>query len=141
VPSSVSPSSGSGYSQTFAFAFSDPAGAADITATQIGINTADVGTSACWMYYAAATNTIYLANDTGVFANAGLVLGSSGTLANSQCSINVSASSVSMSGNTLTLNVALTFEPAFAGAQNVYLWAKNATVSSNFVLESTWIVP
>ena len=141
TPVSVTPSSGSGSSQTFAFAFSDSAGAADITATQIGINTADVGASACWMYYAASAKTIYLADDAGAFANAGLVLGSSGTLENSQCTVNVNASSVSLSGNTLTLNVALTFMPAFAGAKNIYLWVKNATVTSNFVQEGTWTVP
>ncbi len=141
VPVSVTPSSGTGSSQTFAFVFSDSAGAADITAAQIGFNTAMVGTNSCWMYYAAATKTIYLSNNAGAFANPGLVLGSSGTLQNSQCTISVATSSVLLSGNTLTLNLALSFAPAFAGAQNIYMYVQNATLSNGFTQEGTWTVP
>src|SRR5208282_4649908 len=129
--------SGSGASQTFAFAFSDSAGAADITAAQIGINTAVNGTGACWMYFAAGTQMIYLANDAGAFATAGLALGSSGTLQNSQCTINVNTSSVSLSGNTLTLNLVLSFAPGFAGTKNVYMYVQNATQSAGFTKEGT----
>ena len=139
-PVSVTPNSGSGASQTFSFVFTDPAGATDITATQIGINTSAVGASACWMYYAAATELIYLASDAGVFSNAGLALGSSGVLQNSQCTINVSGSSVSLSGDTLTLNLALSFAPTFAGTKNIYLWVRNSSFTSNFIQEGTWTV-
>jgi hypothetical protein len=141
VPVSVTPSSGSGSSQTFAFMFSDAAGAADITAAQIGFNTSMAGTNSCWIYYAAATETIYLANDAGAFANGGLTLGTSGTLQNNQCTITVNTSSVSPSGNTLTLNLALSFAPAFAGTQNIYMYVQNATLSNGFTQEGTWTVP
>src|SRR5277367_3131030 len=140
TPVSVTPSSGTGSSQTFAFAFSDLAGAADITAAQIGFNTSLAGTNSCWMYYAASTETIYLANNAGGFASGGLVLGSSGTLQNSQCTINVATSSVSLSGNTLTLHLAMSFAPAFAGAKNIYMYVQNATVSNGFTQEGTWTV-
>ncbi len=141
VPVSVTPNSGSGSSQTFAFAFSDTAGAADITAAQTGFNTSLAGTNSCWMYYAASTETIYLANNAGAFATGGLVVGSSGTLQNSQCTINVATSSVSFSGNTLTLSLALSFAPAFAGAKNIYMYVQNATLSNGFTQEGTWTVP
>jgi hypothetical protein len=141
VPVSVTPSGESGSSQTFAFAFSDSAGASDITAAQIGFNTSMAGTNSCWMYYAAATETIYLANNAGAFAGGGLVLGSSGTLQNSQCTINVATSSVLLSGDTLTLNLALSFTPAFAGTQNIYMYVQNATLSNGFTQEGTWTVP
>ncbi len=141
VPVSVTPNSGSGASQTFAFAFSDSAGAADITAAQIGFNTSMAGTNSCWMYYAASTQTIYLANDAGAFASGGLVLGASGTLENSQCTITVNTSSVLLSGNTLTLSLALSFAPAFAGTQNIYMYVQNATVGNGFTPEGTWTVP
>ena len=138
---SVTPSSGSGASQTFAFVFSDPAGASDITAAQIGFNTSLAGTNSCWIYYAASTQTIYLANNAGAFASGGLVLGSSGTLQNSQCTINVATSTALLSGNTLTLKLALNFALAFAGAKNIYMYVQNATVAGGFTQEGTWTVP
>jgi hypothetical protein len=137
----VTPNSGSGASETFAFAFSDAAGAADISAAQIGINTSMSGSSSCWMYYAASTNEIYLANNAGSFATAGLTVGTSGTLSNSQCTVNVGSSSASLSGNTLTLNLALSFTPAFAGTKNIYMYVQNATQSNGFTQEGTWTAP
>jgi hypothetical protein len=141
IPVSVTPNTGSGASQTFAFAFSDSAGATDITAAQIGINTVVSGSSACWMYYARSTNMLYLANDAGAFAISPITVGTAGTLSNSQCSINVGTSSAVPSGNTLTLNLAISFTPAFTGAKNIYMYVQNATQSNGFTQEGTWTVP
>ncbi|MBZ5609140.1 MAG: hypothetical protein LAP38_12835 [Acidobacteriia bacterium] len=44
----------------------------------------------------------------------------SNTLQNSQCSLNVASATVSLNGNSLTLNLPLTFKPAFAGSKTVY---------------------
>ena len=44
-------------------------------------------------------------------------LPSSGVLQNSQCTINAAGSSVSASGTTLTLTLAVTFRPGFAGTR------------------------
>lgn len=52
-----------------------------------------------------------------------MVLGGSGILQNSQCALNAAASSSSGSGNNLTLNVALSFKPVFAGLKIVYMLA------------------
>jgi len=41
-------------------------------------------------------------------------------LSNSQCTLDVGASSAQASGTTLTLNLAFTFAPGFAGPKNVY---------------------
>jgi hypothetical protein len=61
-----------------------------------------------------------------------MTIGAAGTLPNSQCTINVGASSVSASGNNLTLNLALTFESAYAGAKNTYaLWRTLTTPFSS----------
>jgi hypothetical protein len=140
LPVSVTPNSGTGSSQTFAFLFSDPAGASDITVVQLGFNTAVSGTNSCFVFFTAATHLIYLASNAGAFQG-GVVLGTSTTLQNSQCSVNVAASSVSLSGNNLTLNLALSFSPAFAGAQNIYMYVQNATVANGFTQEGTWTVP
>jgi hypothetical protein len=49
-----------------------------------------------------------------------------GTLHNSSCSIALGSSSVSVSGTTLTLNLAMSFAPAFAGTKTVRLFANAA---------------
>ncbi len=136
---SVAPSSGSGSAQTFAFTFADPNGATDIASIQIDITAALASTASCYFDYAPAANKIYLANDAAVWLP-GITLGSSGTLENSQCMLNVGASSVSLSGNTLTLNLALSFTTAFAGAKGVYMEVQNATLDSGWVQRGTWTV-
>ncbi|MGB6943685.1 MAG: SBBP repeat-containing protein [Bryobacteraceae bacterium] len=141
TPVSVTPSSGSGASQTFAFMFSDPAGAADINSAQIIINSSTATTNGCFFYlYASGSNVLYLANNAGALQSS-LPVGAAGTLQNSQCSVNVGASSVSSSGTTFTLNLALSFTMAFAGSKNIYMYVQNATVGSSLTQEGTWTVP
>jgi hypothetical protein len=134
---SVTPSSGSGASQTFAFVFSDPAGAIDIASTQMDINSSLTAAGGCYLYYSRASNQIQLANDGGSFGTA-LTVGTAGTLTNSQCTLDAGASSVTPSGNTLTLNVALSFKAAFAGAKNIYMEAQNATLDSGWSPKGTF---
>jgi hypothetical protein len=70
------------------------------------------------------------------------VPGAATTLQNSQCSVNVGASSLSSSGSTLTLNLAMTFEPAYAGAQNIYMYAADVSgANSGWQSLGTWMVP
>ena len=141
APVSVTPNGQSGASQTFAFTFSDPAGAADIASAQIVINGAFSGTNSCYIaFQAGGSNLLYLASDAGAFQSP-LAVGSAGTLQNSQCAVNLGASSVSLSGNTLTLNLAMSFTPAFAGTKSIYTLVSNATLNSGWVLNGTWIVP
>ena len=137
APVSVSPSSGSGASQTFIATFSDGAGAADITAARILINSSLSGTSACFLYYVGGSQLLYLLSDAGAFQTP-ITIGTLGTLSNSQCSLNVGASSAVLSGNTLTLNLAVTFTPAFAGPKNVFLEAQNAEVLSAWAQLGAW---
>jgi hypothetical protein len=65
--------------------------------------------------------------------------GAAMTVQNSQCTLNGAGSSVSSSVNNLTVNVALTFKPAFAGAKNVYLNAVDSgALWSNWQLRGNW---
>ncbi len=139
-PVSVVPNNGNSSSQTIAFEFTDPNGAADIASTQIDINATLVVSNACYLYFVHSTNGFYLASDAGVWQGP-LTLGSSGILQNSQCSVNTGASSVTISGDNLTLSLALTFTPAFAGSKNIYMEAENATLTSGWVKLGAWIVP
>ena len=136
---SLTPSMGAGAGQTIAFSFTDTAGASDIQAAGIVINTSFSAVNACFLYFSNGTNLLYLLTNSGSVP-AGMVIGSSGTLSNSQCSVNVGSSSVTLSGDTLRLNLALTFAPGFVGLNNVYMYAQNTTVNSTWNLEGTFAV-
>jgi hypothetical protein len=140
APVSVTPNTGSGSPETFAFEFSDGNGAADIASAQIDISAQLSATNACYLYYSRASNALYLANNAGAWQGP-VTVGGTGDLANSQCTVNTATSSVSMSGNTLTLNLALSFTGAFAGAKNIYMEVRNATVDSGWSKLGGWTVP
>jgi hypothetical protein len=131
-PVSVTPSSGSGASQTFALEYSDTAGAASLQQVWVYFDAtlANPANNACLLYYSAAANQISLLGDNGTAWQAAS-LGSASTLQNSQCSINVAAATVTVSGNTLTWNVPMTFKPAYAGAKNTYLYAVDVSGSNS----------
>ena len=116
---SVTPSSGSGTTQTFTFVFSDPNGAADMNWQFVLFNQTTSGTSSCLPHYNGSG--VYLLSDTGATWLGPLALGSSATLENSQCAIGGAGSSVVLSGNELTLRLAMTFKPGFAGTKNIYM--------------------
>ena len=139
---SVTPLSGSGSSQTFALQYSDTFGSADLTQAWVWINAnSTTAANSCMAYYDKASNGIYLLTDGGHFWTARSTLGATGTLSNSQCSINLTSSSVVNSGTHLTLNLAITFTGAYAGAKNVYMYGTNGTVSSGWQTLGTWSVP
>jgi hypothetical protein len=123
---SVTPSSGSGSSQTFSLVYGDPYGYADLGVVMMHLQAQLVGNNACYLQYTVAANTVQLINDAGTgTVGSGGTLGASGTLANSQCTLNLAASSASGSGNNLTVNLALSFTAAFVGPKNASMNAVN----------------
>jgi hypothetical protein len=138
-PVSVTPASGSGSSQTFAFQFSDSGGASDLTNVWVLINGSLSASSACMMSYTRAQNTLALLTDIGASPGTTITPGS-GSQQNSQCTLNGAGSSVSLSGNVLTLFLSLTFQAPFAGAKTVYLQAANVAGTSAWQAEGTWTV-
>ncbi len=139
---SVAPSSGSGTSQTFSFVYTDPAGASDLSTLLALINGGLSGPSSCDLTMDVVHHALYLLND-GATAWLGPVTpGVAGTVQNSQCTVNGANSSMVASGNTVTLNVALSFQPAFAGAKIVYANASNAAgLTSGWNRLGTWTIP
>ncbi len=137
---SVTPSGLSGSAQTFAFNFSDPKGAVNIVSTFVDVAPTLSGVGACYLYYAHGMNLIYLADDSGNLTNAPLTVGVAGTKSNIQCTVDAGASWVTASGNTLTLNLAVSFKTAFAGAKNIYMTAYNGALSCDWVQRGTWTV-
>ena len=138
---SVTPNAGTGATQTFALAYSDTAGAADLSQTWVWFSPtfASASSNSCLVYYDRVANTLNLLNDAGtVWQSATL---GSGTLANSQCTIALGSSTAVPSGNTLTVTLALTFTPAFAGAKQVWLYGTDGSVNSSWQQRGTWTVP
>jgi hypothetical protein len=138
-PVSVTPASGSGGTQAFAFVFSDPKGASSIYSASMIVGASAAGASTCYLYFTPASNSIYLANDAGTAWLPPVVLGQSGTLQNSQCSVNTASSSSSISGNSLTVNLSLTFLPAYNGSKNIYMLLYDGQ-NSGWVQKGTWTV-
>jgi hypothetical protein len=138
----VTPASGSGAVQTFALRYSDSAGFADLAATFVWFTTA-IGSPAntCVAYYELATDRVYLANDAGSVWLSGQ-RGSATTLQNSQCAISLSAATVTAGANTLTLNLPVTFKPAFAGAKSIFMYASGISgPNSNWQIRGSWTAP
>jgi hypothetical protein len=139
---SVTPSSGTGATQTFSLQYTDSVGATDLGTVWVWFNATFAASSAnsCLLHYQRSTSTLFLLNDFQTWT-AG-ALGSGGTLQNSQCAVNLSASSVTTSGNTLMLNLAMIFKPAYAGVKNIYMYAASTGgASSGWQTRGTWNVP
>jgi len=112
--------------QTFSFVYSDPAGASNITHVLLLINNALSGFGSCHVQVDPTQRYVWLLND-GASSWLGPIVMGSGTLQNSQCTINGASSTVVGAGNTVTMSLALTFQPSFAGVKNIYGLAYNAT--------------
>jgi len=126
--SSLTPNAGSGLTQTFTAVFHDPIDGNNITHAQILINSALIGDSACYVGYVRAGNLLYLVDDVSpgllgpVVPNSG-----SGSMQNSQCSVNGVGTTSAVSGTDLTLTVNVTFKPIFVGPKIVYAAAQTST--------------
>lgn len=141
-PASLMPNSGTGLSQTFTFAVDDPDGANDISWVQM--QTAQFvwgGLQSCNIYYSRSANTVYLARDDGTQWQGSAVLGTAGTLSNSQCNLNVGTSTRTLVGNRLTLNLVVTFASSYAGSYNWYVKSSDATTQTGWIDMGDWTVP
>jgi glucose/arabinose dehydrogenase len=140
---SVVPASGTGVSQTFALQASDTTGSANLRTMFVWFTASSTSSAAssCLAYYDRPSNTLGLLNDAATQYMKGTA-GASGTLSNSQCAMTLGSTTTTSSGNTLTLNVPITFAPGFAGAKSVLLYAANtAGASSGWPVRGTWTVP
>ena len=128
----VSPSQGSGTTGTFAFTFSDTAGWQNLEVVNVLINNALDGRKACYLAYSVPTSTLLLVDDAGdaggPFAGS-VMLGSSATIQNSQCT--VSLISAAGSGNTLTLTLAVNFKAGLSGNLVQYVAARDSGFSNS----------
>jgi len=131
----VNPAHGSGSgAAAYTFTFTDTNGWQDLGVVNVLVNDALNGIHACYLAYSRQYNTLYLMNDAGTALLPGLTLGGSGTLSNSQCTVNGAGSSAGGSANTLTLSLNMTFPSSFAGNRVIYMAAR----SNGDALNSGW---
>jgi len=144
-PNPTRGSAPSGTAQTFVIPLTDTKGAADIGIVDVLINNFLDGRQACYVAYAAASNSLLLVDDLGdaggPFAGA-MVLNGQGSIQNSQCLISGAGSSVESSGNTLTLTLNVTFKSAFAGNRIFYIAGRDQAGANNTDWQAvgTWSV-
>ena len=127
TPTSISPASGNGSTQSFTAVYSDAAGGSLLNYRFLIIGSALSTQNVCWVW--TDPTGIYLENDTAS-ALLGPLTGSN-TVSNSQCTLN--SGTVSTSGTTSTVTLSITFKAAFAGAKNLYMFATDTLGNS-----STW---
>jgi hypothetical protein len=136
---SVSPASGSGNSVTFTAQYSDPGGGASLATVSVLVNSSAATDYGCYISYSPSSGRFTLANDVASSGGTTVTPGG-GTVQNSQCTLNGAVSSVSLSGNSLSITVALTFLPSFAGNKTVYLYAADANANTGWVSKGSWNV-
>jgi hypothetical protein len=141
----VTPGSGSGESQTYTFTFSDSNGWQDLSIADVLMNNFLNGHHACYVAYSVPYETLYLVDDAGdaggPFAGT-MVLPGTGTISNSQCTVNGTGSSAVGSGNTLTLTLNMSFTGTFMGNRILYTAARNGgTANSGWQALGAWAVP
>ena len=135
----------SGLSQTFQFVTRDDDGVSDLTITNMLINNALDGRSACYLAFDHQSKILYLVNDAGTTI-AGMPFDSqgygSGVLSNSQCSVDGTKTSIQSYGTQANLNIGLTFMASFGGNKIIYFAARDKEgLNSGWITSGVWNVP
>ena len=139
---SVTPSSGSGLTQTFVLRYSDPAGASNLDGVWAYFTrTYSTGSGqSCLVRYDRASDSILLQNDAATGWTAGR-LGAAGTLGNTQCVVELAGSSVSWSGTTLTMSLKMQFSTQYGGPLTIYMFASNRSREiTGWKPRGSWVV-
>jgi hypothetical protein len=136
----VTPASGAGTAAKFTFSFSDPNGYQDIAWTQVLISSA-TGGAACFLFYDRTANSLTLLGDATSAGGAGTP-GKAAKIETGQCAVDLGASSVLSSGPNLTMALALSFKPAFAGQKLIRLAVQDmAGWNTGWQSRGSWTAP
>jgi hypothetical protein len=94
------------------------------------------------LYAVLSASLVYLLNDASTSWIGPVSLGSGGTLQTSRCLVNASASSILNQGIILTLTLAVSFNPAFAGNRTISVQLTGANgLYTAFQQVGAWTVP
>ena len=134
---SVTPTSATGRTNTFALTYSDPNGASDLDVVEVDFGSTVSASSSCFVLYYPATNSIELLTNMGGASSK--IAPGSGTLSNGQCTVSGSGTTVVWSGDTITLHLKVTASAAYTGVKNIYLFAEdNSAAKTTYVKKGTW---
>ena len=134
---SATPNPASGLSSTFALTYSDVYGALNLSYVGAMFSSLVTSSNSCTVFYTPATNLLHLLNDAGTGSSN--ITPGSGTLSNTQCTIDGSSTSVVTSGNQLTLNLAVTASSTFTGKHSVFMDAQDlSSAFIGWVGKATW---
>jgi hypothetical protein len=140
--------------QMFTAMFNDSKGGSHIAEVTLSVMSNNIrpgsrsrwSANECLVRYDIPTNEIWLVSDLGgTWGSHAIIAGTSSTFSNSQCTVMASGSSAKISGNTVTVNVALEFAAAFAGAKQLYIaskdvngnWSANQQQPGDFIAAPT----
>jgi hypothetical protein len=138
---SVTPASGTGLQQLFAFQVSDAAGYTNISGVLILIGPALSPTNSCYISYNSANNSVSLASDVGTWLTP-VALGNSATTENSRCQITPATSSAVGSGTVLTFTLDVRFKSASLGLNQIFLYASDFQgQATGWLNKGSWNVP
>lgn len=142
---SVTPSNGTGATQTFSFVFSDPTSWANIASGEALINGSEIHSRACYIHWDAAGKSLSLRDDGDTTWLGPVALGAKTNLANSQCVLLPETAKVTGSGASATLSLPIEFTNFFApgvlSPYNVYMQEQSAATGVGWQQAGTWIVP
>ena len=118
----VTPTTGTGLTQTFTATFSDGNGGADIATAYFLAASAIAPNNVCFIEYNRAGNSFRVLGNDGATYSAAVPAGS-GSAGNSQCTFSGVGAQGVVSGSNLTISFPVTFAESYGGAKNVYLLA------------------
>jgi hypothetical protein len=142
----VSPSSGTGLQQSFAFVAQDTRGYAALGTVLMLVHDTIAYTGGCQFLYDAVQARFYLYHDTSGWLGP-LTAGGAGTLNNGRCVLSGSGTSASGSGINLTVTLNVSFTGGFSGAKKVYLYAQEGMYGTagmstgGWQQMGTWTIP
>jgi hypothetical protein len=119
----------------------DSNGWTEIQSAQWIINNSWSDVNSCHIRYVRSSNIFQLLNDAGTVYQGALTPGTNSTIGNSQCQIQGSATTITGSGNTMTIQMRLTFLPAFAGSRSILIESNDGIASTAWHSVGTWLVP
>ena len=134
-----------GLAATFAYRATDLDGVTDLTVSNLLINSALDGRRACYLAFDHAARILYLVDDAGISIR-GMKFDSSGrgtgTLSNSQCTVDGINSYFGAAETNSDVHVALTFNASFGGNKVVYVAARDSEgLNSGWQGLGVWNVP
>jgi hypothetical protein len=129
----ISPSSGSGWDQTFTTIYSDPT--SHIQSIGLNIKSSRNNTSAanaCKVRYDPDTSNIFLVNDAGTTYGSPIIAGLATSLINSQCTVYGMGTSATTFGAYVIVYFRVSFFPGFIGEKVITMGGADETGASTF---------